>query len=275
MIRWWETWCESSSSSDRSASTGQIVPNRRHGPIQGIQHLAADLPTGLRFLGQTGRLQSTGKFGQRSGPQRHGHGEYLAKALIIAAGVSRVRPGIEGIAAYEGKGVSYCVSCDGFFYRGRPVVVVGEGNYAANQALELTNFTKDITIYTQGKTPEMGNHFADRLREAGITVSTAKLERLLGDPALSGARLADGSTIACDGLFVAMGQASAMDFAKTLGVTAKGAFLEADHDQQTNIPGVFAAGDCVGHFLQISVAVGEGAKAGRGAIAYIKSRLAR
>lgn len=200
-------------------------------------------------------------------------GEYLAKALVIAAGVNRVRPGITGIGDYEGKGVSYCVSCDGFFYRGRPVVVVGEGNYAANQALELTNFTKDITIYTQGKTPEMGDGFAARLAEAGIAVSTAKIDRLLGDPALSGAVLADGSAIACEGLFVAMGQASALDFAKTLGVTSRGAFLEADHEQKTNIPGVFAAGDCVGHFMQISVAVGEGAKAGRAAIAHIKSRL--
>jgi thioredoxin reductase (NADPH) len=201
-------------------------------------------------------------------------GEYRAKALVIAAGVNRVRPGIEGIADYEGKGVSYCVSCDGFFYRGRPVVVVGEGNYAANQALELTNFTKDITVYTQGKTPEMGDGFAARLAEAGIGVSTAKIERLVGDPGLTGAVLASGGNIACEGLFVAMGQASALDFAKTLGVTARGAFLEADHDQKTNVPGVFAAGDCVGHFMQISVAVGEGAKAGRGAIAHIKARQA-
>jgi thioredoxin reductase (NADPH) len=199
-------------------------------------------------------------------------GEYLAKALVIAAGVTRVRPGIEGIADYEGKGVSYCVSCDGFFFRGRPVVVVGEGNYAANQALELTSFTKDIAIYTQGKAPEMDTGFAARLAEAGIAVFSTKIERLLGDPALSGAVLADGTAVDCEGLFVAMGQASALDFAKTLGVSARGAFLEADHDQKTNVPGVFAAGDCVGHFLQISVAVGEGAKAGRAAIAHVKAR---
>lgn len=201
-------------------------------------------------------------------------GEYQAQALVIAAGVNRVRPGIAGIADYEGKGVSYCVSCDGFFFRGRPVVVVGEGNYAANQALELTNFTKDITIYTQGKSPELGDGFAAKLTAAGIPVVTSKIERLVGDPALTGAVLDTGANIACDGLFVAMGQASALDFAKTLGVTARGAFLEADADQKTNVPGVFAAGDCVGHFMQISVAVGEGAKAGRGAIAAVKARQA-
>lgn len=199
-------------------------------------------------------------------------GEYTAQAVIIAAGVNRVRPGIANIADYEGKGVSYCVSCDGFFYRGRKVAVVGEGNYAANQALELTNFTSDVTIFTQGKTAEMGPEFADKLAEAGITVSTAKIANLQGEPAMTGAVLEDGATIPLDGLFVAMGQASALDFAKTLGVMTKGAFIEADHEQKTNIPGVFAAGDCVGHFMQISVAVGEGAKAGRAAIAHIKER---
>lgn len=196
--------------------------------------------------------------------------EYTAQAVVIAAGVTRVRPGIANIADYEGKGVSYCVSCDGFFFRGRKVVVVGEGNYAANQALELTNFTKDIAVYTQGKEPAMGDGFADKLAETGIAVSTAKIVRLTGEPAMTGAELDDGTAIAAEGLFVAMGQASALDFAKTLGVTAKGAFIEADSEQKTNVPGVFAAGDCVGHFMQISVAVGEGAKAGRAAIAYVK-----
>jgi thioredoxin reductase (NADPH) len=196
--------------------------------------------------------------------------EYEAKAVVIAAGVARVRPGIANIADYEGKGVSYCVSCDGFFFRGRKVVVVGEGNYAANQALELTNFTKDIAIHTQGKETAMGDGFAAKLEAAGIPVSAAKIVRLTGEPAMTAAVLEDGGEVAAEGLFVAMGQASALDFAKTLGVTTRGAFIEADAEQKTNVPGVFAAGDCVGHFMQISVAVGEGAKAGRAAIAHVK-----
>ena len=199
-------------------------------------------------------------------------GEYNAQSVIIAAGVNRVRPGIANIGEYDGKGVSYCVSCDGFFFRGRPVVVVGEGNYAANQALELTNFTANVTIYTQGKEPAMDARFSASLAEAGIAVSTAKIVRLTGQPAMTGAVLEDGTEITAEGLFVAMGQASALDFAKTLGVATSGAFIEADHEQKTNVPGVFAAGDCVGHFMQISVAVGEGAKAGRAAIAHIKER---
>ncbi len=199
-------------------------------------------------------------------------GEYDADAVIIAAGVSRVRPGIANLADYEGKGVSYCVSCDGFFYRGKKVLVLGEGDYAANQALELTAFTSDVTIYTQGKAPDMSQDFADRLAVAGIPVRENTLVTLSGAPALAAARLSDGGEIVVDGLFVAMGQASALDFAKTLGVPLRGAFIHADHDQKTDVPGIFAAGDCVGRFLQISVAVGEGAKAGKSAISYLKEK---
>ena len=80
----------------------------------------------------------------------------------------------------------------------------------------------------------------------------------------------DGGSRAVDGLFVAMGQASASDFAYSLGLLKNGNFIQADEAQQTNLPGVFAAGDCVGRFLQISVAVGEGAIAARGAISHVK-----
>ncbi len=76
-------------------------------------------------------------------------GEIATAALILATGVSRVRPGIANIADYEGKGVSYCVSCDGFFYRDKTVAVLGEGIFAANQALELLQYTPHVTIYTQ------------------------------------------------------------------------------------------------------------------------------
>jgi len=196
--------------------------------------------------------------------------EYAADSIVIAAGVARVRPGITNIADYEGKGVSYCVSCDGFFYRGKTVAVLGEGDYAANQALELTTFTQNVTIYTQGKAPSMSGDFAERLTKAGIAVRQETLKTLSGDPALTTAHTNDGQDVPLDGIFVAMGQASALDFAKTLGLPLRGAFIDADHDQKTGVPGIFAAGDCVGRFLQISVAVGEGAKAGKSAISYLK-----
>ncbi|GAB6035933.1 NAD(P)/FAD-dependent oxidoreductase [Fundidesulfovibrio butyratiphilus] len=196
--------------------------------------------------------------------------EVEACAVILATGVSRAKPRIEGLDAFEGKGVSYCVSCDGFFYRGRPVIVAGEGVFAANQALELSNFSKDVSICTMGKEPTFSPQFAARLEEEGVRVLNSVIVSLSGDKALSQARFKDGSTAQVDGLFIAMGEASSSDFAKTLGLEQNGNFISVDREMKTNIPGVFAAGDCTGGYLQISVSVGEGALAARSAINHVK-----
>jgi thioredoxin reductase (NADPH) len=197
--------------------------------------------------------------------------EIACKALILATGVARVAPKIPGLADYEAKGVSYCVSCDGFFHRGHPVVVAGEGIYAANQALELTSYTGDVTIVTHGKKSEIKPEFTAKLEQADIPVIEAKIAGLFGEPGLAGIRLEGGRELPAHGLFIAMGAAGSADFAQTLGLTRQGAFIVADQEQRTNIDGVFAAGDCTGGFLQISVAVGEGAKAARTAINFLKN----
>jgi thioredoxin reductase (NADPH) len=199
-------------------------------------------------------------------------GEYDACAVVLATGVARVRPGIDNLGDFEGKGVSYCVSCDGFFHRGKQVLVLGEGIFAANQALELTQYTPHVSICTQGKAPVLNSGFEQRLADAGIAIDTRKISRLAGNNGLEHVVFADGTEQPVDGLFVAMGEASSLDFAYSLGVERKGVFLMADDEQCTNIPGVFAAGDCTGGFLQIGVAVGEGAKAARAAIAYAKEQ---
>jgi thioredoxin reductase (NADPH) len=197
-------------------------------------------------------------------------GEVQAEALILATGVSRVRPGISNLDEYDGKGVSYCVSCDGFFYRDRKVMVLGEGIFAANQALELKQYTPHVQVCTQGKKLTMNEKYLEKLKKADIPVLERKIVRLQGDNGLERVVFDDDREESVDGLFVAMGEASSSDFAYTLGLLRNGVFIEADRAQKTNIPGVFAAGDCVGRFLQISVAVGEGAKAGRAAINHIK-----
>ncbi|MFO7818151.1 MAG: NAD(P)/FAD-dependent oxidoreductase [Desulfovibrionales bacterium] len=197
-------------------------------------------------------------------------GEYQARAVILATGVSRVRPGIKNLSEYEGRGVSYCVSCDGFFCRDKKVMVVGEGIFAANQALELKEYTPHVKIYTQLKKPTITPAFETRLKKADIPVVEKKIKSLEGDHILERVLFQDGTSEDVDGLFVAMGEASSLDFAYSLGLSRNGVFIEADQQQKTNIPGVFAAGDCVGRFLQISVAAGEGAIAGKEAIEYIK-----
>jgi len=196
--------------------------------------------------------------------------EISSAALILATGVTRVRPGIKNISQYEGKGVSFCVSCDGFFYRNKKVLVLGEGIFAANQALEIKDYTPHVKICTQRKKEKITEHYLDLLQKKEIPVLSRKVTQLAGEKFLEKAVFDDGEIMDVDGVFVAMGEASSLDFAYSLGITIKGVFIEADYDQKTNIPGVFAAGDCVGRFLQISVAVGEGAIAGHSAISYLK-----
>ncbi len=198
-----------------------------------------------------------------------------ACAVILATGVARVRPKIPGLAGYEGRGISYCVSCDGFFFRNKPVVVLGEGSFAANQALELSTYTPQVRICTQGRPLSMSQEFLDRLHQADIPILESSIVELAGAPALERVVYANGSDQEASGLFIAMGEASSLDFAYALGVERNGVFLVADADGRTNVPGVFAAGDCIGGFLQISVAVGDGAKAARSAIDYVKKTCTR
>lgn len=199
-------------------------------------------------------------------------GHVKACAIIIAAGVSKTRSGIKNEDEYDGKGVSHCVSCDGFFYRGRQVMALGEGVYAANQALELTSYTEKVALCTQGKDPEFGDDLKVKLDEANIPIIVKKIETLEGDNGLERVRFADGETFDTEGLFIAMGEAGSTDFAYTLGLERNGHYLVANEKQETNLPGIYAAGDCVGRFLQIAVAVGEGAIAARQAIKYAKEK---
>ncbi len=197
-------------------------------------------------------------------------GMVQADAIILATGVARIKSMIKNAADYEGKGISYCVSCDAFFYRNKKVMVIGEGIFAANQALELKEYTPHVSICTQGRDITVTPAFQKRLEEAHIPIITKTVTHATGKNGLEGIIYNDETTELMDGIFIARGEASSLDFAYSLGLIRKGVFIETDNDQKTNIPGVFAAGDCVGNFLQISVAVGEGAKAGRSAIKYLK-----
>ena len=199
-------------------------------------------------------------------------GEYHACAVMLATGVSRKKPGIANLDEYEGKGVSYCVSCDGFFFKNKKVMVAGEGIYAANQAMELREYTPQVSICTLGKKASITPEFMEKLNGAGVPVSEKKIDRLSGEPGLKQVLYGDGSREDTDGLFIALGDASSLDFAYSLGIITKGIFIEADADGRTNVPGIFAAGDCTGGFLQISKAVGQGAVAARSAIDYVRNQ---
>lgn len=180
---------------------------------------------------------------------------YRAPYLVLATGSQRKAPVLSGLESFEGRGVSYCAVCDGFFYRKKNVAVLGAGDYALHEANELLPLAAKVTILTDGMEPE--TEFPPEM-----AVETRKLDALTGDNLLRGVRFTDGSELAVDGVFVALGVAGSVDFARKLGVETNGSAIVVDEHRQTNVPGLYAAGDCIGGLLQISKAVCDGAIAG-------------
>ena len=182
-------------------------------------------------------------------------GRHAADAVLLATGTSRLAPPIPGLKDFEGRGVSYCAVCDAFFYRGRDVAVLGSGEYALHEAQELAAVARSVTILTNGQTPT-----ADF--PASFRIITGEIAAVEGGGMLGGVRLKDGTFVQADGLFIAVGVAGSVALAKKIGALIEGTAISVDENMATNVPGLYAAGDCTGGLLQISKAVYEGAKAG-------------
>ena len=204
-------------------------------------------------------------------------GDFDTVSVILATGGKRSAPKIPGLKEFEGRGVSYCAVCDAFFYRGKEVAVVGNGEFALHEAEELRNVTQDVTIYTDGKEAEFS-------REYPIAVNTMKIQAIEGDDKVSGllmqsdtaaqdAEAPENSFYPADGVFVALGTAGSTEIARQMGaeITDKGN-IKTDEEMATTIPGLFAAGDCTGRLLQVSKAVYEGSMAAISAGKYVRHK---
>ncbi|MBR2029210.1 MAG: NAD(P)/FAD-dependent oxidoreductase [Oscillospiraceae bacterium] len=188
---------------------------------------------------------------------------FTAKSVILATGTARRAPKIEGLKEFEGRGVSYCAVCDGFFYRGKTVAVLGEGEYAAEEAAYLKNLAEKVYILTNGQQPKT---VID-----GVEYIGKKLAAVRGETTVQSVKFEDGSSIEASGLFVAVGVAGAGDFARKLGVELNGSNIVTDEKCATNIPGFYAAGDNLGGMLQVAKAVYQGAVAGSESAKFVRS----
>ncbi len=138
-------------------------------------------------------------------------GEYIASVVILATGNKKNRPKIKRIEDFEGRGVSYCAVCDGFFYRNKSISVIGSGNYAISEVNELINIANTITILTNGeKVPEF--------RADNVRIDAKEIEAIHGEEKVEEIEFKDGTKVKTDGIFVAEGMAGSMDFAKKLGI---------------------------------------------------------
>ena len=182
-------------------------------------------------------------------------GDLPADAVILATGASRAAPHIPGLAGLEGHGVSYCATCDAFFYRGKDVAVLGSGEYALHEVQALLPVVKSVTLLTNGS--PLTASFPPE-----VMVCPEKVNAILGEERVSGVELSGGKTVALSGIFVALGVAGSTALARKLGAEVDGNRILVDEHMQTTLLGLYAAGDCTGGLLQVAKAVYEGALAG-------------
>ena len=187
---------------------------------------------------------------------------FETKTVIIATGNRKLKPNIKGIKEFEGKGISYCAICDAFFYRNKNVAVIGNGKFAVNEATELSHIASKVTILTNGlKKPE-----------CEFEVNTKTIRAIKGENRATEVEFEDESTMPIDGVFIALGEAGASDFAKTLGIMQEGDNIKTNEKMETNVPGIYACGNITGGLLQVCKAVYEGAEAGLSAVNYVRAK---
>jgi thioredoxin reductase (NADPH) len=208
---------------------------------------------------------------------------YHAEAVIICTGAQARWLGLPSERKFQGYGVSACATCDGFFYKGKDVLVIGGGNTAVEEALFLTNFARSVTVVHRRDAFRAEKILQNRLfaNPKIKTIWNATLEEVIGsgDPkTVKGAKLRDTRTgavteLATDGIFIAIGHEPATALFKgQLEMTAAGYIVTAAKSAATNIPGIFAAGDVTDDiYRQAVTAAGIGCMAALDAERYLSS----
>jgi thioredoxin reductase (NADPH) len=194
-----------------------------------------------------------------------------ARSVIVATGTTRNTLGVPGEKELLGRGVSYCVDCDGGFFRGEDVAVVGGQSAAAGGAITLSAIARSVHLVCD--TLEVSPALRGRILAAGVVlVEQAAVKAVQGAGKVEGLVLADGTRLAVSGVFIELGAKGVLELAVTLGLELDEGmkYVRTDKRQRTNVAGIFAAGDICGPPLQMAKAVGEGCVAGIEAAAYAR-----
>ena len=204
------------------------------------------------------------------------YGEYQAKSVVVATGVSHKHLGVDGENELAGKGVCYCAVCDGSFYKDKPVVVVGDGNSAVQYALYLSTICSQVTLLTWSTKLFCDGELVQRLKANTKIewIQNATVKQIVGDNCVTGVAYTDeiGAITYhdCDAVFVAIGQLPHNEsFAHLVELDDRG-YIVAGEDCKTSCEGLFVAGDCrTKSIRQCATAVGDGAVAGFSASMYV------
>ena len=194
-----------------------------------------------------------------------------AKSIIFATGSKRNTLGVKGEKKLLGRGVSYCVDCDGHFFRGQDVCVVGNESAAADGALTLMKIAGAVHLVYDRL--DVADNLRKDVLSSGIVIHDgARVASIDGETAVEGVSLRDGKRLSVQGVFIELGAKGVLELALNLGVTLDDEmkYIRTNKQQETNVRGIYAAGDICGMPWQMAKAVGEGCVAGMGAAAYAK-----
>ena len=202
--------------------------------------------------------------------------QYECKALILAMGASHRKLGVPGETEYTSRGVSYCVHCDGALFRNKTVAVVGYGNGAARAVLYLANICSKVHLIVPREKLVAESTYLERMKSLSnlSIINGAEIKEILGDELVRSIEFVVGGmprSLKVDGVFVEMGMKPNVELASALGLEiTQGGFIKVNRlNQETSMPGVFAAGDVTGGRMQVTTAVGSGASAGISALQYL------
>lgn len=194
---------------------------------------------------------------------------FQALALILSIGVKRKKKIFKKEEQYVGKGLSYCVDCDAWFYRGKRVVVLGDGSAGLHGAKTLTQFAEKVYFVPLKEIEGL----YEELKDLPVVVLEDKPLEILGEDQVTGLAFEGGKIIEVDGIFIEIGAKGALELIAPLGVELDPetfSFVRVDKKMQTTIEGIFACGDLTGPPLQLAKAVGEGCIAGLSASEFVK-----
>ncbi|MCW7075478.1 MAG: thioredoxin-disulfide reductase [Candidatus Methanospirare jalkutatii] len=194
-------------------------------------------------------------------------GEYETRAVALCTGSRKRKLGVEGEEKFLGKGVSYCATCDGFFFKNKRVLVVGGGNSAVTEALFLKNIGCNVTLVHRRDTLRAEKYLQMRLLKEIPVRWNAEVRRIEGEEQVRKVVIYDKKRqreeeIECDAVFIAIGEEPNSELASQLGVALDpDKYIITDKHQRTNVQRVYAAGDVAGGLRQVVVACAEGAVA--------------
>lgn len=206
--------------------------------------------------------------------------QYHARAVIIATGANPRRLGVPGEDTFYGRGVSTCATCDGFFYRGKHVVVVGGGDAAVEEGMFLTKFAERVSVVHR-RDELRANKEAQRRAFANPKmhwVWNSVVEEILGGEQVEGVRLhnlktGERSVLAADGVFVYIGHVPNTAYLEGLVKLRESGYIDVRDEIYTNVEGLFAAGDVADEiYRQLGTSVGAGTRAAMAAERYLAER---